>query len=64
VRNSPLNGRRVRLVRCNDPHTKLQPGTLGTVTCVDDLGTVHVRWDSGSTLGLCEDDGDRFEVLP
>jgi hypothetical protein len=31
---------------------------------IDDLGTVHVRWDSGSTLGLVPDAGDRFRVLP
>jgi hypothetical protein len=45
-------GDRVRLIRCNDPYTRLAPGDLGTVTLVDDLGTVHVDWDSGSRLGL------------
>jgi hypothetical protein len=32
------------------------PGTEGTVTFVDDLGTVHVDWDSGSKLGATLDD--------
>ena len=45
-------GDRVRLVRCTDPHTRLEAGSLGTVTMVDDMGTVHVKWDCGSTLGL------------
>ena len=27
-------------------------GTQGTVRCVDDIGTIHVNWDNGSTLGL------------
>ena len=48
----PLIGRRLRLVRCNDANTTLLPGDLGTVSHVDDIGTVHVEWDNGSTLGL------------
>lgn len=44
--------RRVRLISTDDPWTRLQPGTLGKVICTDDIGTVHVKWDDGSTLGL------------
>jgi hypothetical protein len=51
-------GDRVALVYTSDEHTKLQPGDLGTVTVVDDLGTVGVRWDNGSRLGIAEDLGD------
>jgi len=58
-----LEGKRIRLICCNDPYTKLVPGIEGTVSSVDDAGTVHVRWDNGSRLGLCEDDGDQFEVI-
>lgn len=28
------------------------PGTRGTVLYVDDIGTVHVRWSTGSSLGI------------
>lgn len=45
-------GQRVRLIYCSDPYTRLQPGEEGTVTRVDEVGTLHVRWDSGSALGL------------
>ena len=45
-------GTRVMLLKMNDPYTKLQPGTKGTVTSVDDMGTIHVSWDSGSSLGV------------
>lgn len=45
-------GKRVELVKMNDPYTTLLPGTQGTVIMVDDLGTIHVKWDNGSTLGL------------
>ena len=60
----PTEGQQVRLVCCNDPYTELRPGAIGTVMFVDPLGTLHVRWDSGSTLGLLYVDGDRWEVLP
>lgn len=58
-----LVGRRVRLIKCNDPYARLEPGVEGTVDFVDDIGTVHVRWDNGSTLGLVWDDGDRWAVI-
>jgi hypothetical protein len=58
-----LEGARVKLVHCNDQHTRIEPGTMGTVQFIDDVGTVHVRWDSGHGLGLCADDGDEFEIV-
>lgn len=44
-------GSRVRLEYMDDPYAP-QPGTLGTVMCVDDAGTTHIKWDNGSTLGV------------
>lgn len=52
---------RVELVSTTDPYTSLAPGTLGTVTFVDSLGTVHVKWDDGSSLGMVEEAGDRIK---
>jgi hypothetical protein len=49
---SMLQGRRIRLISCDDPYTQLKPGTRGVITLVDGLGTVHVAWDDGSRLGL------------
>ena len=44
---------RVELVNMDDPfNTKLVPGCRGTVRFVDDMGTIHVRWDCGSSLGV------------
>jgi len=56
-------GTRVVLVKMNDPYTKLVPGTKGTVIGVDDIGTIHVNWDSGSSLGVAygEDSCRRIE---
>ena len=57
-----VSGTRIRLVHVADPHTRLQPGTLGTIRGVDMLGTVHVKWDDGSTLGLIPEE-DTWEEL-
>lgn len=63
MRDHPDIGKRVELVSCSDPYTKLIPGTLGTITFVDDMGTVSVKWDDGSTLGMIEAAGDRYREV-
>ena len=45
-----------------DPYSSLSPGSEGTISLVDAKGTLHVNWDSGSTLGLVPDE-DRWVVL-
>jgi len=56
-------GDRVRLIRINDPWSRTPKGTEGTVSLVDDMGTVHVRWDDGSAIGLIAEDGDLWEII-
>jgi hypothetical protein len=38
------------------------PGTRGEVDFVDDIGTIHVRWENGRYLGLIEEI-DRFKII-
>lgn len=46
-------GCRVELVRMGDPYNdRLTEGSKGTVVAVDDIGTIHIRWDCGSSLGV------------
>ena len=46
-------GCRVELVHMDDPYnTRLTEGSKGTVMAVDDIGTIHVSWDCGSSLGV------------
>lgn len=52
LRQQYPKGTRVELISMNDPYTKLKPGDRGTVTMVDSIGTVFVRWDCGSDLGV------------
>lgn len=46
------NGDRVELVKMDDPYRTIPKGTKGTVISVDDIGTIHVNWDNGSSLGV------------
>jgi hypothetical protein len=45
-------GTKVKLVRMNDPYTHIPVGTVGVVTGVDDVGTIHAVWNNGSNLGI------------
>lgn len=45
-------GTRIELIRMDDKYSKLKPGDKGHVTSVDDIGTIHVSWDCGSSLGI------------
>jgi hypothetical protein len=45
-------GTRVELISMDDPYTSLLHGDQGTVTDIDDTGTIFVSWDRGSSLGL------------
>ena len=52
---------KIKLQAMHDPYA-VPAGTIGTVTSVDDLGTIHVNWENGSTLGLIPDQ-DQFYKL-
>ena len=45
-------GTRVELIKMDDPYSTLKAGDKGKVAFIDDLGTIHVNWDNGSSLGL------------
>ena len=51
LRDEYPRGCRVKLVKMNDDQAP-PVGTCGTVAYVDDIGTIHVNWDNGSSLGV------------
>lgn len=54
-------GTRVELLKMDD--TQAPPlGTKGTVVGVDDIGSILVRWDNGSSLNLIYGE-DKFNVI-
>lgn len=46
----------------DDSEHKPRKGDCGTVMFVDDMGTIHMSWDSGSSLGLIASE-DYFHVI-
>lgn len=54
-------GAKVRLVKMDDAQAP-PIGTEGKVILVDDTGTIHVQWATGSTLGAIYGE-DKVELL-
>lgn len=54
-------GTGVRCIEMNDSQA-VPSGTIGKVLFVDDIGTIDVRWDTGSSMGLMLDE-DKFEIV-
>ncbi len=54
---------RIRLNSMEDPYAPIAPGTEGVVDFVDDIGTIHMKWDNGRSLGIVHGE-DSFSVLP
>ena len=54
-------GTRIRLIRMDDEQAP-PAGTEGTVRGVDDIGSIQMSWDTGSSLALIEGT-DEFEKI-
>ena len=64
VRDPYRPGDRIALEETGDQHTGLRPGDEGTVTRYNPkLSQLDVRWDSGSTLSMLLNDGDRVRLI-
>ena len=46
-------GTRVQLDRMSEDPRPIPAGTKGTVIAVDDMGTLHCKFDNGRSLGIC-----------
>lgn len=55
-------GTKVKLIKMYDFYNDLATGEEGIITSVDDLGTLHIKWKNGSTLGLVVG-VDEFEII-
>ena len=55
-------GTRIELISMSDPYAPVSSGTKGTVSFVDDIGTIHPKWDNGRSLGVVVGE-DEFRKL-
>lgn len=62
IKNNYPKGTRIKLDRMDDPYHPVPEDTTGTVEHVDDIGTIHMKWDNGQSLGLVPGE-DSFHVI-
>lgn len=62
IKNMYPIGTRIELLSTMDDMQGIEKGTKGTVIGVDDIGTIHMKWDNGRGLGLIPGE-DNFKVL-
>lgn len=55
-------GTRIEVTSMGDDPHPIESGTLGTVVHVDDIGTVHCKFDNGRFLGLVPGE-DSFHMV-
>lgn len=54
-------GTKIRLINmAGEPQMK--PGITGVVSYVDDIGQIHMNWETGSSLAL-DITVDQFEII-
>ena len=45
-------GTKIQLISMRDEKYPILPGTIGVVTHIDDMGSIHMKWQNGSSLAL------------
>lgn len=45
-------GMKIMMINMSDDPNPIAPGTMGTIRLIDDMGTIHVKWDDGRMLGV------------
>lgn len=55
-------GTKIRLISMRNEKYPILPGTIGEVTHIDDMGSIHMKWQNGSSLALIPE-VDSFKVV-
>lgn len=62
IKEKYIAGTKIELIKMYDNTNPVPKGTKGIVDFVDDIGTIHMKWETGSSLGLIVG-VDEFEVI-
>lgn len=62
IKENYPKGTRIELLSTMNDMQGVEKGIKGTVAGVDDIGTIHMKWDNGRGLGLIPGE-DNFKVL-
>ena len=62
IKEKYIEGTKIELIKMYDNTNPVPKGTKGIVDFVDDIGTIHMKWETGSSLGLIVG-VDEFEVI-
>ena len=52
LRRQYPKGTKLQLLSMRNEKYPVLPGTVGEVTHIDDAGSIHMRWENGSSLAL------------
>lgn len=55
-------GTKIQLISMHDEKYPVLPGTMGEVTHIDDMGSIHMKWENGSSLAIIPE-VDSFKVV-
>ena len=55
-------GTKIQLISMHDEKYPVLPGTVGEVTHIDDMGSIHMKWENGSSLAIIPE-VDSFKVV-
>ena len=55
-------GTKIQLISMRDEKYPILPGTIGVVTHIDDMGSIHLKWQNGSSLAIISE-VDSFRVV-
>lgn len=55
-------GTKIQLISMRDEKYPVLPGTVGEVTHIDDMGSIHMKWENGSSLAVIPE-VDSFKVV-
>ena len=54
-------GTKIQLISMRDEKYPILPGMIGVVTHIDDMGSIHLKWQNGSSLAIIPE-VDSFRV--